>query len=578
MKVLLTTLNSKYIHTSLAVYTLQAYAAKYGLKVDVQEFTINQELNWILARILREEPELVGFSCNIWNIEAILTLCRRLKSVRPGLQILLGGPEVTPDPIRVLQRSRADLGIIGEGEEAFYRLIHSLDSDGPIESIPGLVWREGEHIRWNSPGHPLDLNQIPFPYPEHILNEPGRLIYYESSRGCPFGCAYCLSGSEQGVRYLNLKRVFEDIQQLVSANVRQVKFVDRTFNTEPSRTAEILRHIIDHYKGSKTNFHLELVADILTEECIQLLSSSPSGLFRAEVGIQSLHPPTLAAIGRKNRPEKLGSNLRRLMSTGHVPVHLDLIAGLPEEGMLEFARTFDWTYRLNPPELQLGILKLLKGSELGRKGDQLGYVATHEAPYEVLASAWLTFTELDRIKTVAHLVDIFHNSGHFRNTLPLLCTAGERSPFAIFLRMAELWQKSYDVSSHGLRELFQILLGFLPELITDSIQLEIVAELLRLDRILADWGFSSTENWGETPDFPEVLKEMAADQQWVERFLPELAVLASGDRRRRIRHWRLKIDPRNPEGGITSVDILVFRPVDGRIGYRVWDELALERL
>jgi radical SAM superfamily enzyme YgiQ (UPF0313 family) len=578
MKVLLTTLNSKYIHTSLAVYTLQAYAALNGIKIDVQEFTINQELNWILSHILREEPDLVGFSCNIWNIEAIHSLCWRLKSVRPGVSILLGGPEITPEPIRVLRKSRADMGIIGEGEDSFYRLINALELNDSLDSIPGLVWREGEHIRWNAPGPPLDLDKIPFPYPEQVLTEPGRLIYYETSRGCPFSCAYCLSGSERGVRYLNLKRVFADLQRLVAANVRQVKFVDRTFNTDPSRTAEILRHIIEYYKGSKTNFHLELVADILNDECIDLLSSAPPGLFRAEVGIQSLHPPTLAAIGRKNHPEKLEANLRCLMSTGHVPVHLDLIAGLPEEGIKEFARTFDWTYRLNPPELQLGILKLLKASELGRKGDQLGYVSTQEAPYEVLSSAWLTFAELDRIKTVAHLVDLFHNSGHFRHTLPYLCTDGERSPFAVFLRMADLWQESFGMCSHALRELFLILLGFLPELITDPIQVEVAKELLRLDRIMADWGFSPSEGWGELPDFPDILKEMATDQQWVERYLPEVADLASGDRRRRIRRWRLKIDPRDPTGGITPTDILAFRPVEGRIGYRVWDELALDPL
>lgn len=575
MKILLTTLNAKYIHVAMALYTLQSYVKEHGFETKVREFTINQEIQWILGQILRESPDLVAISCNIWNIEAIHILCRRLKAVQPEILIVLGGPEVDPDPVHVLQSTRADFGIIGEGEKPMFGLLKALTGVGSLHLVPGLVWRDGETFMVNVVEKPIGLEEIPFPYPDHVLKEPGRIFYYETSRGCPFSCAYCLSGSDKGMRYLPLERVFVDLDRLVNAQIRQVKFVDRTFNTEPKRTAEILRYIIERYGAQSTNFHLELVAEILSEETMELLASAPEGLFRVEVGIQSLHPPTLAAIGRKNNPDKLERNLRRLMAPGNVPVHLDLIAGLPEEGMNEFAGTLDWTYRLEPEELQLGILKLLKGSTLGRQAQTLGYIASEEAPYEVLITPWLTFSELDRLKTIAHLMDLYHNSGHFKHTLTYLCQYGDRSPFACFHRLAERWECcAMDAASHGLRELFLFLHDALDELLSERAEVDVAVELLRLDRALADWGFGEEEDWGVPSALPDTLRDALTDNRWIEENMPELANFAPNDRRRRVRHWCFKVDPRSFGVGDKLTEILVYRPVRGRIKYRYWSDVS----
>lgn len=576
MKVLLVTLNAKYIHAALALYTLQSYLKSHGFETKVREFTINQELQWILGQIIRESPELVGFSCNIWNTEATLVLCRRLKAVKPEIRILLGGPEVDPAPVDLLHKAQADFAVVGEGEEPSLGLLRALYDNMLFGAVPGLVWRDGDSIMVNESSAPLCLDRIPFPYSIEVLQEPGRIFYYETSRGCPFSCAYCLSGVVRGMRYLSLERVFADLHKLVNAEVRQVKFVDRTFNTDPRRTVEILRYIIDNFSDSSTNFHLELVGEILSEETLQLLTEAPDGLFRVEVGIQSLHPPTLAAIGRRNDPDKLAKNLQRLFEAGNTPVHLDLIAGLPWEGMAEFAYTFDWTYRLRPNELQLGILKLLKGSVLGQKAPSMGYVATEEAPYEVMITPWLTFKELGRLKTIAHLVDVYHNSGHFKHSLFHLCTAECRSPFAVFHQLAECWEtEAMDVASHGLRELFRFIRHAVYGVLTEAKAIDIIHELLRLDYALADWSFNGDESWGEAPDLPESLRHALMDTAWVTENLPELATFAPGDRRRRVRRWRLGIDPRSPESGEHTTDVLVYRPAQGRNQHRVYDGLLI---
>jgi len=582
MKTLLTTLNAKYIHTALALHTLRAYAAKHGFTVAIREFTINQALDWILGQIVREEPDLVGFSCNIWNIEATRILVRRLKTVCPHIHVVLGGPEVTPDPEGILLATWADFAVLGEGEEPLRLLLMALHRGDEPCGLPGLAVRRGAVVSWIPPGPPLDLAELPFPYEPAALQEPGRIIYYETSRGCPFSCAYCLSGQEGGVRYLPLDRVFAELDLLVAAGIRQVKLVDRTFNVEPRRTTAILRYILERHGTGQTNFHLELVAEILSEETIEILNQAPPGLFRAEIGIQSLNPPTLRAIHRRVDPVVLADRVQRLLAPGNVPVHLDLIAGLPEEGMAEFAQTFDWTYRLHPDELQLGILKLLKGSELGRKGRVLGYLATEEAPYEVLITPWLSFNELRQLKTMAVLVEDYQNSGHFRHALPYLLEARGRSPFWTLMKFTTFWEeRGYDAVAHGLRELFRILLEAAEEsLLTDPGDKLIFKELLRLDRALADWGYDpAVDGWGKPPESAEALREQLADTAWVNTHLPDLAALAPNDRRRRVRLLRLRVDPESPDKAPAGEErvLLLYRPVAGRIKYIKFDTSLLTK-
>lgn len=574
MKILLTTLNAKYIHTALALHTLRSYAAKYGYEAIIREFTINQPLDWILGQIVREEPDLVGVSCNIWNIEVARVLVRRLKMICPNLLVVLGGPEVTPDPEGILLDSRADYAVLGEGEEPFRLLLAALKQGDSPDGLPGLAARRGEQVCWTPPGPPLALAEIPFPYDHDALREPGRIIYYETSRGCPFSCAYCLSGQEEGVRYLPVERVFGELDMVVAAGVRQVKLVDRTFNVEPRRTAAILQYILEKHGAGGINFHLELVAEILNEETIRILNQAPPGLFRVEIGIQSLNPPTLRAIHRRVKPEVLAEKVQKLLAPGNIPVHLDLIAGLPEEGMAEFARTFDWTYRLHPDELQLGILKLLKGSELGQTGRAMGYLAEEEAPYEVLITPWLGFAELQHLKTMAKLVESYHNAGHFRHALPNLLEAKGRSPFLTLSRFTAYWQeRSCDAVSHSLKELFRILLEAAEEiLLTETGDKRIFKDLLRLDRALADWGYDpQVDDWSPAPEPADHWREELSDQEWVTKNLPELACLAPNDRRRRVRTLRLSVDPKAPWEDLEESGqvLLVYRPVTGRIRYKI---------
>ncbi len=420
MKILLTTLNSQYIHTALALYTLQTYCRQDFPAIEVLEFNINQDLNYILGAIYRRRPAVVGFSTNIWNITSTLELVDRIKKVLPRTIVILGGPEATADDEAILRRTGApDYIVRGEGEETLRELLTKLQrGEKDCSSVAGLTFREGDAIRRIPDRAPIDLAAIAFPYPD-LAPFRHRILYYEASRGCPFRCAYCLSGWEKApLRALPLDRVKTDLLRLIRARVRTVKFIDRTFNLDRSRAVALLRFLLEH--GGETEFHFELVGELLDEEMIALLKAAPAGRFRVEIGVQSTCPAALEAVRRKYDLTRLKANCLAL-TTGEGPsgggdvysavptdsgvpggllrtrpansimagvpgnagrptVHLDLIAGLPYEDLATFARSFDWTYRLRPDELQLGFLKLLKGSPLRAEAETYGYVFTAAPP------------------------------------------------------------------------------------------------------------------------------------------------------------------------------------------------------
>lgn len=436
MKFLLAGISAKYIHTCLAVYSLAGYAREqYGIDCRTAEFTINQSEDLILSELYRQAPDLLGFSCYIWNYAMIRRLVRSLKKVLPGTRILLGGPEVSFDAPRALLESGADFVLSGEGEEAFSRLCLALRDGKPLDGVPSLTWTDNGAPRTNPAAPPLDLGKLPFPY-DDLGRYQNRILYYEAQRGCPFNCQYCLSSADKGVRFQPLPKVRAELRRFLDAKVPQVKFVDRTFNANPRFAMEIWRFLAENDNGV-TNFHFEIESACFTEEQFRLLESARPGLFQFEIGVQSANPDTLRAVDRRAGLEELRSAAERLRAGRNIHLHLDLIAGLPFEGYESFRRSFNFVYSLGPDQLQLGFLKLLKGSGLRRDAAQYGILYRDEPPYEVLSTRELTFGELLTLKEIEEQVELYHNSGRFRASLRYLLSLAEE-PFGFFEELARL--------------------------------------------------------------------------------------------------------------------------------------------
>ena len=434
MNILLVGVNAKYIHSCLAVHSLSCYAKEqYGLDVQVAEYTINQQREFLLAEIWKAQPDLVGFSCYIWNMGVIRSLITELRLLMPHLEILLGGPEVSFDGAVLLDQLNVDYILTGEGEESFSRLCMARLAGTSLEDVPGLIWREEGQVRENPVPAPLDLAKLPFIY-QDFSRFANRILYYEAQRGCPFQCQYCLSSVEKGVRFQPLEKVQRELLVFLENRVRQVKFVDRTFNADPNFAMAIWKFLHEHDNGV-TNFHFELAAELLTEEMLDFLPQVRPGLFQFEIGVQSTYQPTLRAIRRGGRFELLTRKVRRLQQAGNIHLHLDLIAGLPEEDLVHFRQSFDDVYRLSPDQFQLGFLKLLKGSGLRRDQEKFGLVARQEPPYEILYTNVLSYGDLLLLKDVETLVDSLYNSCQFRQTLAWLISLTD-APFDFYQGMA----------------------------------------------------------------------------------------------------------------------------------------------
>ncbi|MDX1357751.1 MAG: DUF4080 domain-containing protein [Clostridia bacterium] len=434
-RVLLAALNSQFIHSNTAVYYMHRMLSDAGILSEVKSFSINDDKHDILYEILKDEPDAVCFSCYIWNISIVYELCGDISKINAGIKLILGGPEVTYEPHDALEKSGADLIIRGEGENVVCEAV-SDTIEGKFPECAGSFYKKDGEIVDNGIALTKDLSSIGSPFDDYMMvKEKDKLIYYEASRGCPFNCIYCLSSAMNGVRYFPLERVFKDLGLILRHNPRIIKFTDRSFNINEERTLRILSFIKQNGEGAC--FHLEIFPAGLTGPIILALTDMPPGLVQLEAGIQSVNPKTLKASGRVQEPKKALSNMGKLIKNGNIHIHLDLIAGLPHEDLNSFQKSFDDTISIGPHMLQIGFLKLLKGT-MAR--NMSGYACESHPPYEVLSTPWMTFLELCEIKNISHCVDSFYNTGKFNKYLGYM-QEKDGSPYEFYKKLSVYLQE-----------------------------------------------------------------------------------------------------------------------------------------
>ena len=461
MKILLAACNAKYIHSNLAVYNLRAYAGEYREHIILKEYTINQQKDEILRDIYLEKPDIICFSCYIWNVSFVKEIAEDLKKILPDSVFWAGGPEVSFDAEDFLKKNPGFFGVmVGEGEETFWELCRFyVENKGSLEEISGIAFYFGEKIRHNGWREIMDLSKVPFAY-ENMEDFRNKIVYYESSRGCPFSCSYCLSSVDKKLRFRNLDLVKKELQFFIDRKVPQVKFVDRTFNCKHSHAMEIWQYILEHDNGI-TNFHFEISADLLKEEELSLMEKMRPGLIQLEIGVQSTNPDTIKAIRRTMDFERLSEIVNKIHSFGNIHQHLDLIAGLPYENYDSFRNSFNQVYALKPEQLQLGFLKVLKGSLMKEMEEEYGIVHKEKEPYEVLSTKWLSYGEILKLKTVESMVEVYYNSGQFQNTLNYIESFFEDA-FSLYEELGKFYEeKGYHSISHSRMKRYEILLEFL---------------------------------------------------------------------------------------------------------------------
>lgn len=470
--VLLVGINAKYIHTTLAVRSLQANAGKYRKDVEIAEYTINHRREEIFQDIYRRKPEAVGFSCYLWNIEYVMGLAGDLKKVLPNLFLFFGGPEVSYHPEEVLAKYEyADLVMVGEGERTFQEFMaYFVDGDREISSIDGIVYRGISGLHRTKPRQGLDMDDLVYPY-DDMETLKNRIIYYESMRGCPFSCSYCLSSIEKSVRIKSPEKTERELDFFLENKVPQVKFVDRTFNCNHAYAYRIWKYIGEHDNGV-TNFHFEIGGDLLHEEDFLLFDTFRPGLVQFEIGVQSTNPDTLKAIRRTADWDLLQKNVARIHARGNIHQHLDLIAGLPYEDYQTFRKSFDEIYDLKPEQLQLGFLKVLKGSYMFEHAREYGLIYQSKPPYEVMKTNWLSFDEVLKIKQVEEMLEVYYNSHQYEVTMKILEQFFD-SGFEMFQKMGEFYEmQGYFHLKHTRIRRCEILLEFAKEYVTDMRMLE----------------------------------------------------------------------------------------------------------
>lgn len=440
-KVVLAACNAKYIHSNLALRYLSRFRDNNRRHlIKTVEFTINQRADFIVEELFRMQPDVILFSCYIWNVEILRQICPVLKKILPACQIGLGGPEVSYDSEDFLQNNPSvDLILRGEGEMVFSELLEHWDNGNPafLSEIRGLTFREGEEIVSTPQQDALDLALLPFPYDEDFGDVQNQIIYYETSRGCPYHCGYCLSSVESGVRFVPLDKVMPDLQKFLDAKVRQVKLIDRTFNCKKGHAMAIWQYLHEHDNGV-TNFHFEITADLIDDQTINFLKQVRKGLFQFEIGVQSTNPQTIRAIERNVDFAALSEIVRKIKQGGNIHQHLDLIAGLPYEDYASFGRSFNDVYALQPEQLQLGFLKVLKGSMIHQRQKEFSIVYHDTAPYEVLTTHRLPYADTLRLKYIEEMVERYYNSGRFIHTLAYLVPRYD-SPFAFYEELSQYW-------------------------------------------------------------------------------------------------------------------------------------------
>ena len=414
MRVLFTAVNAKYIHSNLAVRYLKKFNENRA-ECEIIEFTINGMPDTALKEIYQKKPDAVFFSCYLWNIDFIKTLASSLKKILPETETIFGGPEVSFESKELMKLCPyIDYVIIGEGEIPSSKLIDALKGEIPIENVPSVFYRRDGEILFTEKCPPMKMDDVPFPY-ETLKDLEHKIIYYETQRGCPFSCQYCLSSLERGVRFLSEERIVSDLNFFLKEAPPLVKFVDRTFNCNPKHSRFIWKYLIENDNG-KSCFHMEIKGELLSEEDFELLSKARKDLFRFEIGVQTGNEEVLLEISRRNKKDLLYKNAVRISELGNIHTHLDLIAGLPGESFSSFKTSFNEVYSLNPGELQLGFLKLLKGSGLRENAEKLGIIYRENPPYEVLFTKDISYEELIRLKNLESVLEIFYNSGKAAKT------------------------------------------------------------------------------------------------------------------------------------------------------------------
>ncbi|HBQ87350.1 MAG TPA: B12-binding domain-containing radical SAM protein [Syntrophomonas sp.] len=519
-KILLCTLNSKYIHSSLALRYLFAACIRRFPATVIREFTINEPLSNIKADIYEEKPDILCFSCYIWNIQPTLQICLDIKKVAPETIIVLGGPEVSFASQELMQRYPCiDYILKGEGDFTLLELLDAIAiNNGPVP-ISGLVYRENHEIRESpAPAIVADLNAIPWPYHDGD-NLKDRLVYYETSRGCPFNCSYCLSSTIKGVRFLDLDRVKKELTLLINKEVKQIKFVDRTFNCREARAIEIMKFIIAN--PGKTRFHFELCADLISPAMLDFLATVPSGLFDFEIGIQSTCPEALEAVNRKADWNKITHNITRLKQFNNIHLHLDLIAGLPFEDYTRFGQSFNMVYQLGPDVLQLGFLKLLKGSSIREEADYHGYQFESMPPYQVLSNNYIDYGQIIKLTRIEDLLDKYYNSGDFSHTLNYVSrNLYNSNSFAFYEELADYWvNHGLFKVAHRKEKLYSVLNSFLAVHKNHMVALN---ELLKLDYLTNYKAYELPDGLTRCnpPDINDKLNQLLKNDQFLHKYLP----------------------------------------------------------
>lgn len=516
MKLLLTAINAKYIHSNLAVYSLRAYAKEYQNHIELAEFTINHRTEYILSEIYKRKPQVLCFSCYIWNLSYVLEVAEEFHKLCPTVPIWVGGPEVSYEVEDFLRKYPFITGVmIGEGEKIFKNLCgYYVNQSAPEQNcraeqenqsngeelpqeIRGLAFLQADgHILFTGQETPLDLSEVPFCY-DKMENFKNRIIYYESSRGCPFRCSYCLSSIDKKLRFRSLELVKEELGFFIEKEVPQVKFVDRTFNCDHHHAMEIWKFIKEKDKGI-TNFHFEIAADLLTEEEIAFIGTLRPGLIQLEIGVQTTNPATITEIHRTMDLDKLKGVVRKIKAPQNVHQHLDLIAGLPFEDYETFIKSFDEIYALKPEQLQLGFLKVLKGSYMFEHAKEYGVVYESRPPYEVLSTNWLRYDDVLLIKQAEEMLEVYYNSRQYPMSIKLLETEFD-SAFAMFAALGDYYEKNgYFSMSHSRIRRLEILLEFVET---------IDKEHLELFKQAATYDIYSRENAKSRPAFAGDLSE-----------------------------------------------------------------------
>jgi radical SAM superfamily enzyme YgiQ (UPF0313 family) len=500
MKIFLTAINAKYIHSNLAVYSLRAYAKAFQEQIEIGEYTINNRVDYILEQIYKAKPDVLCFSCYIWNMGYVEELITEYHKLCPEVPIWVGGPEVSYEVETFLEEHPQVTGVmIGEGERTFQQLCeYYVNQNGTLKELNGIAYKDsvsGEVI-FTQPQEPMNMSDIPFCY-DHIENFENRIIYYESSRGCPFNCSYCLSSIDKKLRFRDTELVKKELAFFIEKKVPQVKFVDRTFNCKHDHAMEIWRFVKEHDNGI-TNFHFEISADLLNEEELALIHDMRPGLIQLEIGVQSTNEPTIREIHRTMKLELLKDIVRKIQSGGNIHEHLDLIAGLPYEDYAAFTKSFDEIYELKPNQLQLGFLKVLKGSYMYGHAAEYEIVYHEKTPYEVMKTKWLSFDDVLKIKQVEEMLEVYYNSGQFEITMKVLEPLFD-SAFMMFQELGAFYEaKGYFGMSHSRIRRAEILLEFMRERKSSGAVMQMLEESLTFDLYYRE-NCKSRPSWAPSP-------------------------------------------------------------------------------